>query len=560
MELEQYLRIFGKYWWLILIIALIGGVSAIYFTSQQPLQYRSTATLLLSPALTREALLADPATVSGRLAQTYARYLKTRAFANIVIEQEGLEISADELVAAIDARVVDSTQFFEISATRDTPGEAQQLANVVSNYFIREILNQQREQERVRQAASNLDENQSALLQRLEQDRRYYEEEVSRLRQRVASLEMRTPSNGRDEELAEVRQRLSEQEGKLLQVMTNIVALRPTADSSQLNSVTLIERAVLPTAPLSNNLLRNAIFAFSAAALLGFCLAYGLEYLDSTIKSPEALEQIYGTPALGIIARFKGAEGAAGIEENILVLAYPHSSSAEAFRALRTNVQFSGVDRPIRSLVVTSAAPNEGKSTVSSNLAVVMAQAGKRVLLVDADLRRPTIHKIFGLSNTVGFTNLIIEKDPLNEDVLASYFQPGPVENLYVLTSGPIPPNPAELLSLERTQQMQENLLNWVDLVIYDTPPIVTVTDAAILASRADGTIQVIQAGRTRQALAYKVPQILEWVGATLLGPVLNGVEQKDLGYYYYYYHENHYSVGPQNTNKSGAANQNGGR
>lgn len=541
MELEQYLRILGKRWWLIVLLMVVAAIGSYLATARQPLSYRSTATLLLSPALTREALLADPATVTERLASTYARYLKTNAFARLVVEQSDLDLSPNDLVRSIDARVVGGTQFFEISATRNTPEDAQRVASVVTEYFIREILNQQREQERVRQATGTLTEQQLALVASLEADRSYYESEIADLRVRVQSLEAQGPSESRNEALTDARAQLSSQEEKLLQVLTNLVTLQPTVDTRQVNSITLIEAAPLSSTPLSRGILQNVLFALSAAAVLGFALAIGLEYLDFTLRTPEMLDEAYGMPTLGVLTRLKGTQ-APPVANDLIVLTHPRSASAEAFRALRTNIQFSSAERPLTSLVVTSAAPSEGKTTVACNLAVVMAQAGKKVILVDSDLRRPMVHKHFGLDNRHGFTSLIIADAPVDQLSLDDHLQPTTVENLSILPSGPIPPNPAELLSLGRTQEVQQRLSQAADIVIYDTPPVITVTDAVILASRSDGVLQVVQSGQTRRDLVIKARQVLERVGARILGPVLNQVRQKDVGYYYYYYSPNHYT------------------
>jgi capsular exopolysaccharide synthesis family protein len=340
--------------------------------------------------------------------------------------------------------------------------------------------------------------------------------------------------------LQEVQALLSQYESDLLEILLAQVNLQAAEPLSQINSVTLIELARLPTSPVQNEMLQNILFALAASTVVGAALAFGLEYVDFTIKSPGELQQLYGKKALAVFIKLDKKS----ITEGIITLKEPRSISAEAFRALRTRVQFSSVDKPIRSLVITSANPREGKTTIATNLAVVMAQAGKQVILVDTALRRPTIHKHFRLSNQVGFSSLLIADDPTNQATLQEHCQAGPVQSLNILTSGPIPPNPAELLSMEYTQQVQEALTSLADIVIYDTSPVVTVTDAAILASRADATIQVVRAGETRQDFVLKGLDILQEVGANVLGPVLNGVQQREVGYYYYYY--NQYNKGTQ--------------
>jgi capsular exopolysaccharide synthesis family protein len=526
MELEQYYRILIKRWWLIVLLVAVGTGSAYYYTTQQPPIYRSTATLLLSPALTSDLLFSEE-TVTNRLAQTYSLYLQTRAFTELVIEKEGLAISSKELIDSINTQIIEGTQFFEITATSNTPERAQTLANVISNYFIQEIVAQQQAQEKQRIDARQVDPAQELLREKLERERQYYEARVKGLRKEVEALLNQPPDSARDEQLDALQSLLSDQEERLLAIMTDLVALQSVVEQVKINTVTLVEDAPLPRVPVNDEALQNILFAFAASAVVGAALAFGLEYIDYTIRSPEELEQLYGEPPLGVLIRLR--------EKGLITLKEPRNASSEAFRALRTNIQFSIPENPIKSFVITSAGPSEGKSTIASNLAVVMAQAGKQVILVDADLRRPRLHRQFELPNKKGLSNLIVAADP--HDELEAYLQAGPVENLRILTSGPRPHNPAELLAMPRTVRLQEILTEKADLVIYDTPPVATVTDAAILATRTDGALLVVRASQTRRDLVHKGYQTLQRVRVRILGLVLNGVERQDIGYYYYYYY-----------------------
>jgi succinoglycan biosynthesis transport protein ExoP len=553
MELIQYYRVLKKRWLMILLITLIAGTGTGIVMSQLPARYSSTATLLLSPALTREALLADPALVTNRLAATYAQYLNTRAFAELVIREAGLTYSAEDLIKATDAGTVADTQFFEITATTNSPEEAQYLANTVSNYFLSEILNQQREQERLRQATTEANEQQARLWANLETERQYYTVQVATLRGQVDELQLQPRSSQEDEQLALLLTRLTGYEASLREILSSQATLQPETSNAQINAVTLIESAPLPTDSDDIGLVPTILYAILASLVLAGAFAVGLEYLDFTVKSPEDLELLYAAPPLGVLVQSSTHEREA--IERLFVLEKPRSSLAEAFRALRTSLQFSSLGRDIRSLVITSAGPSEGKTTVACNLAITLAQAGKRVILVDGDMRRPTVHKHFNLSNKIGFSSLILVDHLSDPAVVESHLQPTMVANLSVMTSGPHPPNPAELLSLERTRQVQTALKDAADIVIYDSPPVVTVTDAAILASRTDATIQVVRAGKTRRDLVLKARQTLERVGATVLGTVLNGVQQQDIGYYYYYY-DNQYidpSSGQSGNSDTGA-------
>jgi capsular exopolysaccharide synthesis family protein len=277
---------------------------------------------------------------------------------------------------------------------------------------------------------------------------------------------------------------------------------------------------------------------------LGAALAFGLEYLDYTVKSPEELEDLLGQSimgAVGVIQPMAGqgpqkAQGE-GPSSDLIVLTDPRSPLAEAYRSLRTNLRFSGLGTKTRGVVVTSAAPGEGKSVTAANLAVVFAQAGRRVILVDADLRRPTVHRRFRLPNSVGLSDLLIDENATSPEVIQSYLQPGPVENLQIMTSGPIPPNPAELLSADWVLGIFDAVEAQADIVIWDTPPALTVTDALILAARSGATLQVVRAGSTRRDLIKRTREVLQRVDAHVLAPILNQVQAADIGYYQYYYY-----------------------
>jgi capsular exopolysaccharide synthesis family protein len=200
---------------------------------------------------------------------------------------------------------------------------------------------------------------------------------------------------------------------------------------------------------------------------------------------------------------------------------------------LRTNLQFSTVDRPFKTLLITSANPTEGKSTTLANLAVVMAQAGLSVIAVDSDLRRPLLHKIFRLPNAEGLTNALLHSNPEPD----AYLQATDVENLQVLTTGPLPPNPAELLGSERMKGLVAHLKGKADILLFDSPPSLAVADAAILAAQLDGVLLVVDAGSTRRELVTRAVEGLNKIGANLLGVALNRLSSRGGGYYYYYYH-----------------------
>lgn len=234
---------------------------------------------------------------------------------------------------------------------------------------------------------------------------------------------------------------------------------------------------------------------------------------------------------LGVVARFDTKKP----EDRLVPARQPRSTITEAYRALRTNILLSSVDKPVHTLLVTSSNPLEGKSTTASNLAVVIAQSGKSVVLVDADLRRSSLHRIFQVPNDRGLTDLLLQ----DEWALDGCIQPTEIDNLRLVTSGPLPPDPAELLGSKKMRATVERLQQMADVVIFDTPPVQPVSDALVLAMVADGVIVVVAAGRTRRTAAQKTVADLRQLGIRVLGVVLNRLSSRESkGYYYDYGHE----------------------
>ena len=215
---------------------------------------------------------------------------------------------------------------------------------------------------------------------------------------------------------------------------------------------------------------------------------------------------------------------------NLITLTDPRAPAAEAYRTLRTNLYFSSLDRALETLVVTSAAPGDGKSTTLANLAVTMSQGEKRTILVDADLRKPSLHKLFGVSNNQGLTTMAVEDSALAEPPLV---ETG-LDNLWLLPSGPLPPNPAEILGSRRMEEIIAALKARADVILFDAPPAIAVTDAAVLGTKVDGVLLVIRAGKTRREHAQRAKELLERVQVRVVGAVLNNAppDQSMGGYY----------------------------
>lgn len=301
---------------------------------------------------------------------------------------------------------------------------------------------------------------------------------------------------------------------------------RPTTTSRPTVKVTVVDQAEIPMAPVSPRPLLNILVAILIALLVAFCSLVLRDRLDTTVKTPDALQNASNGPTLGIIGYERNAKS-----QPLIVRTNGRSSRSEAFRSLRTNLQFIGVDRQPKSLVVTSGLPSEGKSSTSANLAITLAEAGWRVILVDADLRRPRIPTYLGIEGSVGLTDVLIDRARLL-DVIQTWGQPG----LSVLPSGQIPPNPSELLGSHGMRQVLAQLTESYDMVIIDAPPLLPVTDAATLAAISDGVLLIARYGKTRREHIERAAELLSSINARVVGTVLNFAPAKSSHYYGYGY------------------------
>lgn len=300
-------------------------------------------------------------------------------------------------------------------------------------------------------------------------------------------------------------------------------------------NISIIDRAEVPKYPIRPRKLLNILLSIIVGLFGGIGIAFFLEYLDNTFKTPDDVEEKLSVPLLGVIPFVKVSELQ---DKKIELLTHlDHKSSiSEAYRSLRTSLLLSSVE-PIKSLVITSPLEDEGKTTVAVNLAISFAQLDKMVLLVDADLRKPKLHAVFGLDNTTGLSNF------LTRQVIKEIIRESGITNLSVITSGPIPPNSSELLSSKRMREFIDLVKEKFDIVIFDAAPLITVTDASILSTLVDGTIVVIRSGKTTFDVAKRGLKLLRDINSRILGSVLNGLDTTREGYEYLYPYYYSYGV-----------------
>ncbi len=302
-------------------------------------------------------------------------------------------------------------------------------------------------------------------------------------------------------------------------------AFPTTTGSSQQGAVKVVSQAALPTDPVEPRPLLNVALALVAGLAVGVGLAFLLDYMDQSVRSDEILRERVGLVPLGHISFVPAKSDRRG---ELLTLE-GDSPVVEAYKALRTNLVFSSVDKDVKTIVVTSAGPNEGKSRTAANLAIVLAQAGHPTLLVDADFRRPSQHRMFGRVRNIGLSNLFVQDMPE-----AAIFVPDDqVKDLVILASGPTPPNPSELLGSAQMTALLARFRKNFDYVVIDTPPVNAVTDPSVLAANTDAAILVVDTNKATYTAVQHAKQALDRVGAKVLGSVMNKMKAAGGRYYY---------------------------
>jgi capsular exopolysaccharide synthesis family protein len=355
-----------------------------------------------------------------------------------------------------------------------------------------------------------------------------------------------------------LQQRIDSNKGFLENLRKQVSGNDVAAQGSE-NNISVAEIAIPPETPVSPRRLIAVVAALFLSTLFGMGLALFLEYLDDTIRSSEEIENYLQLPALAAIPTIEsgpkrrlalvGAEDAETEPGNseLLISADPRSSLAEAYRQLRTSILLSTAGRAPKSLLVTSSLPSEGKTTTATNTAISLAQTGAKVLMLDADMRRPRLHKIFDVSNSEGLSTLLSSE--LSDREILSTIKQDPSTKLHLLTSGPIPPNPAELIGSEQMSNLLKFLQRQFTHVVVDSPPIASFTDGVLIASMVDGVILVVHAGKSSRQIIRRSRQLLLDIGAKIFGVVLNNVNLRAQDNYYYYqsyYHHGSYEVGDE--------------
>lgn len=516
MELRQYLNIVRKWWWLIIASIAIASSAAYFGTRVVPRTYASRVTLIVGQALQNPNPSQNELFTGQALAQSYADLVKRQPVLQGTLTALGLNWDVGTLQQMVSSRVVAGTQLLEITVLDTDPARAQALANEVGHQAILlspsdPDLGQADQRQFILDQLSDLKTNiQRALTENTQLD------EV------IANTVSASQVQAARDRQAVLRTQVSAWQNTYAQLLSGL-------QRNTTNYLSVVEPAQQSNIPVAPKPLENTLIAAFIGLVLSVTGAFIIEYMDDTIKTPETARQVFNLAVLGTIGQMENGD----YPSKLVTAHQPRSPISESFRILRTNLQFSAVDTPLGALMVTSTSPSEGKSLIAANLAVVMAQSGKHVILVDADLRRPTQHRIFDLKNNTGLTNVLLDGPARLADAL----QLTSIENLRVLTAGSIPPNPSELVGSARMAEFIQGLRAQADLIIFDTPPIMVVSDATVLSPRVDGILIVVNSGQTRRPIAQRAENTLKAAGARLLGISLNRLAVRDAGYYYDYYY-----------------------
>lgn len=485
----------------------------------QPARFPYVATVTLLVDQVPEVSGGDYTAIlaSERLAQTYGEILAGRQVMEAAISRIEADESPDALMNKVKVEPVSGTQLIRLSVEDANADQAKLFADAIAAAFLDQI-------------QILLTEPYAMRLEALQTQIKDLTEDIEATQIELESLSAEKVRA--DTELTRLENQLIEDRNDYRALKQDYEQLKLTAVNAS-QAVSIVEPAHLPESAEKNRALYIGLAALTGA-VVALGIAFLWEYLDDTIRTPEDIGDLMGASTLATIGQFP--EG----EDELVVLAQPRSPNAEAFRKLAANIQFSSLDKPARTILVTSPSSQEGKSIVLANLAAAMAGSGQRIIAVDADLRLPRLHEVFKLDDKEGLTDSLINSS------MDGNLQSTKMEGLKVITSGKLPPNPVEVIGSARMRKFLKELETKTDLVIVDSPPILPVADTTILTSLVDGVLLVLRAGQTRHRAAQQAVKSLRQSGAHLIGIVLNAVPHNMDGYnnYYRYEHDDKKSSG----------------
>ncbi len=521
LDIRQYLSLLVYRSWLIILVGIVAGAISYLISIRFPPIYESTTSVLVNEAPESKSADYSSVLMSKQLTSTYSQMMVNDLVLKQVASEFGLTNPLDEMKDWITVSPIRDTQIIKVSVKTTNPEFSANIANAVVKAFSTQI--------------------QDIQTQRFSQSKLTLEAKLADTEKQITTYASQMEIATTPEEKERLEAKVTQYRTIYSNLLTSYEQIR-LSEAQAVSSVVQVEPATANPIPVEPNLVLNTLLA----ALIGMLITGGIivarEAFDDTIKTPDEVTRRFNLPILGVINHQPSKT------DTLITIREPRSPIAESYRTLRTNVSFASVDRPLRTLMVTSAEPADGKSTTICNLGVVLAQSGKRILVADCDLRRPRIHTYFGLPNRQGMSTMIAHSEPLGNVRKST-----PVEGLSVVTSGSLPPNPSELMGSQKLLSIFQNMLQSADMILIDTPPTLTVSDAATLAPSLDGVLLVIKPGTTRVSALKQTLDQFRQVNARVIGVVLNDVVTRGnpYGYHYNYYHnykayEGYYEMKPK--------------
>lgn len=550
MELAPYIQIFRRWLLLIALVALVVGSVNFINGVNRPPSYEAQVTISIGPSLLDQANPSSADIYLGMdLAPTYQQLIISYEILQSTVEALDLPMAPEDLGGYISSAILPNTALLVVSAQYDDPVLAADIVNTLAEQLIlKSPTNLTPEQEEQVTFANEQIAELNILLQRSREQLNRLDEEI---------LASNDPA--RVTELTQQRNDTVEQINLALATVAEFSATISTIQQ-RTNAIDIVERARVPQQSINVGPIGSAIGAGILGAILAYGVALVFEYFNDTLRSSEEVTRTLQLPVFGAITTYGNRKKR---DSELLITNHEtFSTVAESYRSLRTNVLYALGETPKIApvIVVTSPGPEEGKTLTASNLAVAMAQANLRVLLIDADLRRPKVHTMFGLPNNVGLSTLL--RADFNHGTpeernrrLRECFQTAGIPKLRIITSGIIPPNPAELIGSPLTK-------NWidafreaqdVDLIIFDSPPCLTITDSTILVGGVDANVLlVVSCGRTQRRAAIRAKEVFTQVNKEILGVIANRVNPQEEAYSYGYHQYYTYSYGGENPSRLG--------
>jgi non-specific protein-tyrosine kinase len=567
MELRLYLSLLMKWVWMILLATGLAAGANYVATSMQPKLYQASVKLMVGQSIISTSPNAQDIQTSQQLAQTYIHLATTMPVLQNVVNTLNLNLPPESLKESITASVIPDTQLIQVRVNDTQPARAQALANEIARQLT------------LQGPGTQQDPKQREFVQLQVND---LQNKIADGQKTLNDLRSSIQVTSSAREIAAKQAQITTLETQMSQWQQSYSTLLSFLAPRSPGYLTIVEPAEMPQRPFAPNVLLSTVLAAGVGFILSLGIALVVEYLDDTIKSTDDVTHLLELPTLCSLVKItnamehasqKSRKRAARPPKNsgstnhpsasyssvttcepcshstkLVTLSSPHSVASEAYRVLRTSIQLETIDKPFKSILVTSSMRGEGKSLTAANLAITMAQGGKRTILIDGDLRRPFLHRLFKFStNDAGLTTGLVDPDHLGTIMHAT-----DEKNLRVITSGPLPADPSSLLGSLRMRALKERLEADADILIFDSPPCSPVADTALLAQLVDRIVLVIDVSHTRRRDALRAKEILTRTNAQILGIVLNRVHPGNLDYYYYHNYESTDNKFGVNTDREG--------